>query len=96
MYYQLVGRMSMANKFKALFRLSRIKLRPVKSVIKVAALTGAGGAVGGFSGGTPGLRKEAGKEGFIAGAGAGIAGAVASKIIFRRIRGRIIPIRRKK
>lgn len=90
-------------RFRAFKRLARAKIltgfKKTKKVAKVTALAGAAGAFAGSSGSQPGLRREGAKEGAIVGIAVGaslIAAPKIGKIIFRRIRGRIIPIRVKK
>ena len=64
--------------------------RKLKKIAKVAGISGfAGGAVG-MSQAPSGHRKA----GLVEGAIGGTAAVFGGKIIFRRIRGRIIPIRR--
>lgn len=75
-----------------LFRLSKKKVLNVGKAAKTPAVFGAGAAIGGFSGGAPGHRTDSAREGLIGAALAGVVGTV----IFRRVRGRIVPIRVKK
>jgi len=77
------------------------KMRALRKALlsrKTAFIGGAtaGGYAAGFTSGLPGFRSESGKEG-AAVAGLLTAGAVlGAPVVFRRIRGRIIPIRIKK
>ena len=79
-------------KLKALMRLTRRKFKKAKSYGKVAGLGAIGGSYGAFFSTQAGHRRDAAKEGAVAGAVA----AVASTIVFRRVRGRIIPMKVKK
>ena len=91
-------------KLAALSRLVRIKAKgftnqtrsfgkAVKGAAKPISLIAAGGAIVGTSFAPPGARPSGAIEGaFIAGTAAAV-GTIGTKIIFRRIRGRIIPIR---
>lgn len=77
------------------------KIRTLRKLLlsrKTALVVGAGlgGASAGFTGSLPGLRKEGAVEGAVAGAGYTSAALLGLPIVFRRIRGRIIPIRIKK
>lgn len=76
---------------QGLLRLTKRKFKKGADVAGFAAIGAIGGASAGFTGSLAGHRKQGAKEGAITG---GLAGA-ASGIVFRRIRGRIIPIRRK-
>jgi len=74
----------------------RLKVRKVAQGTALAAAATLGGAVAGGGTAPAGLRKAGAKEGALRGVGVAALGAgtfVASKVIFRRIRGRIIPIR---
>lgn len=76
----------------ALYRLARIKFKKIKPIAKTAAIGAVGGAYAGYVGGQPGLRGEAAREGALMG---GLATGLGH-VVFRKIRGRIIPIRVKK
>ncbi len=58
----------------------------------VGAIAGGGALVGALSA-PPGLRKEGLKEGAIVAGGLSAAATIGTKIVFRRIKGRIIPIK---
>ena len=79
------------KKLKALMRLTRRKFKKGVPVVRNAAIAGAGGTVAGYTTGLPGHRGDGAREGALSGA---LAGGVGT-LVFRRIRGRIVPIRRK-
>jgi len=86
------------------------KFKVLKKLAKYAAIGGFAGAVAGHTASPAGLRKHGRNEGFVSGALASAALSVAPRgirklgkmfagkgsVIFRRIRGRIVPIRVKK
>jgi len=77
---------------KALMRLARKKLNRAKPIAQLGAVGAFSGAAAGFSGSQAGLKGAGAKEGAVTG---GVATA-ASAVVFRRIRGRLIPIRVKR
>jgi hypothetical protein len=73
------------------------KLRPSKkTLVTTFAAVGAGGMIGGAASAPPGGRDQGGREGATAALALTAAGTIGSAIVFRKIRGRIIPIRVKK
>lgn len=91
-------------KLSALSRLVRIKAKgfvkqtrsfgkAVGGAAKPISLVAVGGAIVGSSFAPPGLRRPGGIEGAFTAGTAAAVGTIGTKIIFRRIRGRIIPIR---
>ena len=91
--------MARFNILGSLLRRARIKKFRVSKAIKATALLASGGAIGGFGAAPPGGRREGAKEGIIAGVATGVlavGAASVTRLLFRRIRGRIIPIRVKR
>ena len=84
----------LAIKRLARFKSFKFRMAAKKSgtTAKVIAAGTVGGATAGGLGAEAGLRNEGVKEGLVQGALATAAGV----IVFRRIRGRIIPIRKKR
>ena len=65
------------------------KVRAAKNLSLIAT----GGAIAGSQAGPPGLRKAGAVEGALGATVLAGAATIGTKIVFRRIRGRIIPIR---
>lgn len=78
-----------------LLKQARIKKFRVSKVIKSTALLAGGGALGGFGAAPPGGRRQGAKEGATAGAVA-VGVGLATRFLFRRIRGRIVRIKVKR
>lgn len=92
------------GKFSALKRLARVKLKGFKKtgkrslkdtrdVLAVSSIAAVGGAQAGAQAGPPGLRGKGAKEGAFGAGTTAAAATIGTKIVFRRIRGRIIPIK---
>lgn len=92
--------MSRSRTLKGVLRLGRMRYGKHKKVAKLGFMGGAGGAVGGAAVGASsapaGHKKDGAKLGAIEGAATGALAAAGSYIIFRKVRGRIIPIRKKR
>jgi len=87
-------------KVSALKRLLRSKVPGFKNrtksfsgAAKTTAIIAGGGALAGFANAPAGVRKEGALEGAFAAGTLAAAATIGTKIVFRRIRGRIIPIR---
>lgn len=76
---------------RALMKLARLKFKRAARPVVFVGVAALGGGIGALSTGIPGNRKAQAVEGATS---AALATAVGT-IIFRRFRGRIIPIRRK-
>ena len=74
------------------------KFKKLGSIAKLMGITSATAATTSFMSGPIGHRKDAATESAVIAAGATAAGFTAAalgKVVFRRFRGRIIPIRKK-
>jgi len=60
---------------------------------KTVTAAAAGGAVGGLAGSPAGLKGEGTREGALVAGTVAAAATIGTKIVFRRFRGRIVPIR---
>lgn len=91
-------------KLQAFKRLARLKIRGFKKpasrslkdardVLAVSGIAAVGGAQAGAQAGPPGLRGKGAQEGAFGAGTTAAAATIGTKIVFRRIRGRIIPIR---
>jgi len=70
-------------------------MKGLKNLLKYTAIGAAAGSFAASSAAQAGMRRQAGKEGLVSGAVVGATAAVLPKIVFRRIKGRIIPVRTK-
>lgn len=70
-------------------------MKGLKSLLKYSAIGALAGGFAASSAAQAGMRRQAGKEGLVSGAVVGATAAVLPKVVFRRFKGKIIPIRRK-
>jgi hypothetical protein len=70
-------------------------MKGLKNLLKFTALGAAAGSVAASGSAQAGMRKPAAREGMVTGAVVGAAAVAIPKIVFRKIRGKIIPIRSK-
>ena len=84
--------MAVRTTIKSLMRLSRRRLNRIKPLAIMGTVGGFGGAAAGFSGGQAGHRTDSAREGAISGA----LSTIGTMVVFRRVRGRIIPIKVRK